>query len=268
MSPIRLLGAERQAASSFALAYPERAFEFLSDQEIVDGWDLPNVRLTFAKPEDSPEGLPLCPRWLSPETRRAASLGQIMPRLAEKFPDYVLPIVPQAETEGKWVLKGDLFHRPDAPLSGAAGSLADVVDTHGCGLVYQPEVEAEASFLVMGRRRDKTNVTLGVLKLLAERFFRIDVIQAARTVERADLVALSLDALDALAYTGWFSLNWIEMQDRTRLASFRPVPHAGLLTLRQAGADLLEEPKGVTVASPNHGFMAYPHYASYKRIGA
>jgi hypothetical protein len=41
MNTVRILGAEQQAASSLALAYPERSFEFLTDAAVADGWDLP-----------------------------------------------------------------------------------------------------------------------------------------------------------------------------------------------------------------------------------
>jgi hypothetical protein len=170
--------------------------------------------------------------------------------------------------EGTWRLKGDLFHRPDAPLIGTAAELDDVVDVHGCGLAYQREIAARGNFLVMGLRRGSGRVTLGVLELLAERFFRIDVIQAAEIVNRPDLVELSLAALDILDHAGYFSLAWLDTDDGLRLTSFRPVLRAGLLSLRAAGADLLAEPEGVCVARGGHRFVAYPHYSSYRGLGA
>ena len=43
-------GAEKQAAVSAALAWPERNFLFVSDQRVIDGWDLPNVKACRARP--------------------------------------------------------------------------------------------------------------------------------------------------------------------------------------------------------------------------
>jgi hypothetical protein len=264
---IRLLGAECQTASSFALAYPERRFEFVTDQNVADGWDLPNVTLTLAQPDQSaPQGLALCPRWLPADRRRELSLSVTSSHLATCGVARILPVFSKAGPTGEWQIKGDAFHRPDAPLSGTARSLTGVSDPHGCGLVYQPMVQARGKFLSLGRRWASGAVTLGVLEILAERFFRIDVLQAARTIDNPAIVHLTLAALDALAYEGFFSLNWLATQDGLRLTSFRPVPRAGLATLRRAGADLLAEPRAVTVAGPGHGFMSYPHYSSYQRI--
>ena len=73
MRHILVLGAERQAASSIACAYPDRTVTFVSDHTILDGDDLPNVRMVFASPDDPPvlpserELAPLCPRWLVKE---------------------------------------------------------------------------------------------------------------------------------------------------------------------------------------------------------
>ena len=54
MRHILVLGAERQAASSIACAYPDRTVTFVSDHTILDGDDLPNVRMVFASPDDPP----------------------------------------------------------------------------------------------------------------------------------------------------------------------------------------------------------------------
>ena len=80
MSDITVLGAELQAATSIAGAYPERAVTFVSDQAILDGSDLANVSMTFGKPEDramltrdARDVIALCPRWLEPQSARPLS---------------------------------------------------------------------------------------------------------------------------------------------------------------------------------------------------
>jgi len=263
---VRLLGAERQAASSMALAYPERRFAFLSDQTVVDGWDLPNVNIHYATPDDqtwaSGLSVTLCPRWLTENERARWSLNATFKHLAEASFEHLLPVQSSPESSGIWQVKGNVFHRPDAPESGKAMALADIVDPHGCGLVYQPKLATLASYLVMGRRLED-RVALGVMRIHAERFFRDDVIQAAQTVRHPFLVEQALRVLDSLSYQGYFTLNWVETNTGLFLSSFRPTPRVGFRTLRDNGADLLSPTSGTSVAAPGGGFVAQPHYASY-----
>src|SRR5262245_59162737 len=76
---IGLLGADKQAAVSAALAFPERRFLFVTDEKVLDGWDLPNVTPRAATPNGiealrhrpATAWFPLCARWCSP------ALGQV-----------------------------------------------------------------------------------------------------------------------------------------------------------------------------------------------
>ena len=47
---IILLGAEKQAAVSAALAWPEVQFKGFTGQPVIDGWDLHNLQFYAANP--------------------------------------------------------------------------------------------------------------------------------------------------------------------------------------------------------------------------
>ena len=284
-SSIILLGAESQAATSFAIAYPECRFVFVTDKPIVDGWDLANVEFRRASVEEAdeeasiisstaePSMMALCPRWI----KRPCPLQQTLPTLEQALPGLVVPVTRhfvQAETGSTpanrskpvFVVKGDLWHRPDAPMIGTEAELTMLDDPYGCGLVFQPRQAAEATLLVVGRRWRNDSVALGVFRLHAERFFRSDVIQAAETVDRPDLVEASLSGLAALEHVGLFTFVWLETPTGLALVSFRPVPRAVCLALRHAGVSLLRAPSGTCVASQGVRSLSAVHYASYQKL--
>ena len=68
--PLLVLGAELQAAVSLALSRPDLRFLFVSEQDVVDGWDLDNVEIRRASRESfRPSGslnnvIVLNPKWL------------------------------------------------------------------------------------------------------------------------------------------------------------------------------------------------------------
>jgi hypothetical protein len=272
MSGIVALGAEMQAATSLALAYPDRDVLFVSDQAVLDGWDLPNVRFRHATPaswhgpaarEDAV--VALCPRWLRSEDWY---LTRILP-LAERAigSSFVLPVRERPGADGLWHVKGDRRHRPDAPASGTAADLAEIVDTDGCGLVYQPHVRIEGTVAAIGRR-DGSGTALGLFRVLDERFFRIAIFQAAETVADDRLAELSLTVLDALAHAGWFTLTWLLTGDGPRLASVRAVPRAVFGAFRRGGIDPLAPLRGCSVLPAGLRLVAQPHYSSYRRLEA
>lgn len=269
MNAVVVLGAERQAASSLALAYPERRFVFHTRQDVVDGWDLPNVEIRAGRPGNVawPEGatvVPLCPAWLNAPEREAWKLSASFDRLTQAGFRHHLPVRPAPGPDGDWQAKGDVFHRPDDPQWGPAATLADSEAPPGCGLVFQPRLAARRHFLALGRRR-VDDIVFGVLRVYAERFFRDDVIQAAETVDHPLLAELTVAALRLLGREGFFSCNWLETDDGPFLTALRPVPRAGFGALRACGASLFTPGPGTTVARPGGAFIAYPHYAAYRR---
>lgn len=264
MTEINVLGAELQAAASLASAFPEQRFIFVSDQAVVDGWDLPNVRFRRAEPSSwqrSPTDIAVCPRWVEQPDRHALSV--IMPAIATDFAENVLRVQPRPGETGQWIAKGDRWHKPDAPRSGTAFALGDVEVPAGCGVVYQEQAASEGQFAAIGRRAQTGAASLGIFRICQERFFRDAIIQAAETIDAPDLVDLSLSVLDSVRHEGFFTLNWLETENGYRLSSVRPVPRAVFATFRRAGLDMLAEPT-VTQACPGgFRFISWPHYSSY-----
>ena len=272
MGRIVALGAEMQAASSLAQAYPRRDILFVSDQAVLDGWDIPNVKFRHGTADgwqrlvaNEDTIVPLCPRWLAQEEW---SLTNVLPRVAGALgAAYVLPVHDQPASHGHWMVKGNRWHRPDTPMAGPAGDLVEVTDTHGCGLVYQARAQADGTVMAIGRRTDSA-VALGLFRIYDERFFRITILQAAESVADKSLVALSLAALAALDHRGFFTLNWLLTHDGPWLTSFRPVPRAAFGAFARGGIDLLALPPGVSELRPELRFVAQPHYASYTKLEA
>jgi hypothetical protein len=271
MRSIVALGAEAQAATSLASAYPDNTVIFVSDRDILDGADLPNVRMVLATPsekakfaESADDVVPLCPRWVDGDT----SLSSASTRLARDQFGRVIPVSYRPGASGRWHVKGDRWHRPDNPLAGNAGELADVADTHGCGLIYQPHVEAAATIMTIGRRYEGGAALLGVIDVFDERFFRDVILQAAETIDAPDVVELSLEVLDMLDHRGFFTLNWLRTGDGLRLTSFRPVPRAIFQIFRRAGVDLLAPTSAMKVVPAGLRFIANPHYVSFERLRA
>lgn len=272
-----LLGAEKQAATSAALAYPGIGFTFVTDQSVIDGWDLSNVRCvlsTVPQISDLAEGaggplLPLCPRWIHPvlpEPRNRLgvfNLANVLADLSSPFGRHVVPVASAPEGTGSWIVKGDARHRPDAVITGRAADIMVTEDPDLCGVVFQPYVPARETLLVTGYRLGSQAVDIAALRIHAEVHCREDLITAAETVEAASLVELSLAMLERLAHSGWFSMKWLLVDDGYKLVSVRPVPKATFQVMRRAGLNPLAAPTRVTVARPGHRFIADNWYSSY-----
>lgn len=270
MTEVLVLGAEAQAATSIACAYPERTVTFVSDHAISHGSDLPNVRMLFAKPTDREvlmqragrQCVPLCPRWLPQGA--GLPLSRVFEKLEHQLPGHMLPVRDRPGADGRWIVKGDCRHRPDVPLSGTSQQLEDVIDPHGCGLVYQPLVEVSATIMAIGRRGQGTQ--FGCIQIFDERFFWDNILQAAEAVHLPDVVAATLNILDALDHWGFFNLNWLRTSHGLHLSSLRPVPRAIFQMFRCGGLDLLDDPPGVKVLRAGLRMIAAPTYVSFRSV--
>lgn len=266
---ILVLGAEKQAATSLAQAYPEHHFRFATDQTIIDGWDLPNVSIERARPGRDlgaafDRVVALCPRWLEPDAVERASLPHAIATLARAMPDKVLPVQAKPGDDGEWIVKGARWHRPDTPMTGDADVLDGVMDRHGCGLVYQRHLpDVDATLLVVGYRAAAGRVAVGVVRVLGEVAEREPFLTAGETTDAPAILEASLTALDVLDHHGFFSLNWVMSDDRPVLTSFRPVGRAIFTTFRRAGLDLLATPMTRCVAPAGFRFVGMPSYASF-----
>jgi len=273
---ILVLGAEKQAATSLASAYPERHFRFVSDHPVVDGWDLANVTIGFATPsrtvtltEAAERVVVLCPRWLEPAAADRAALPSSLGRLTSVLPDRVLPVETRPLGDGEWIVKGARWHRPDAPLVGDAALLGDLTDPHGCGLAYQRHQPSVAqSILVVGRRGASGNTALGVVEVRGEVLEREAFLVAGETIDAPEIVGDTVRALDTLDHRGFFALSWVVVERRPLLTSFRPVPRAVFGSFRRAGVDLLAEPTVPRVVPAGVCFIGMPSYASFRSLDA
>jgi len=276
--PIELLGAEKQAATSIALAYPERSFVFVTDHPVVDGWDLPNASFRFARPDDyraADNAVVLCPRWASTAPAvisnrlGTCALTVVFAALAARFPDWVLPVAEKPGGDGRWIVKGDTWHRPDFTITGTAADLANFDDPYGCGVAYQPFCRADRALLPVGRRFPSGRIVLGVFEILGEAQCREAMLVAAESLSDPGLVDRVVAIVDHLDHRGFFSMNWIAQGDRLLLTSMRPIPRAVLQALRHGGADVLIEPvTPLVVTRPAIKLVARQHYAQYRRLAA
>jgi hypothetical protein len=278
---IALLGAEKQAAVSAALAWPELPFLFVTDQPVVDGWDLPNVTFSHGVPGRLPDAaraatqcLALCARWATPNLPAPANalgafdLLTVLGQLRHQFGDVVLPVTATPPPGSTAVVKGNRWHRPDAPVVGAGLDATEIPDPGQAGVVFQEHWPAARHLLATGRRTGRGQVDLAVFHVRAESCARDDVLAAAETVCHDRLGELSVAILDHLDHRGFATLNWLERDGAVRLTSYRPTPRAVFRTLRQAGLDLFGPTAGVRVARPGLRFTVDIHYSSYQRLPA
>jgi hypothetical protein len=259
------LGAEKQAASSLALAYPDCTVIFVSDRDIVDGSDLSNVQIRRGTPADpirlrgtGDRIVPLCPRWLP-----GYALSRVFDRLERVLPKRCLPLRRQPTDSGEWVVKGNCWRWPDAPIIRNARELTDIIDVHGCGVLFQPYCRAEGTVMAIGRRERAGACVVGIVEVLQERFFRDDILQAAETIEDAEVLRASIEILDTLDHRDYFTLNWLRTDQGLKLTSLRPVPRAVFRSFLSGGIDLLGEVSSTKVAAPGLRFSAYPTYVPY-----
>jgi hypothetical protein len=275
-----VLGAEKQAATSAALAYPELEFVFLSEEPVLDGWDLANVRFERARPSElatisqrfGERVIPLCGRWVVgglgyPRNRFGRfDLSIVLPALKRVFPANVATISTVPPTSNNdWILKGDKWHRPDAVVTGPPLELVTVEDAHGCGRVFQPLLSSETSYLVTGYRWTERAADVAIIRLYGEVHCRENLVTAGETVEDRAIFELAIRMLETVDHFGWFSMKWLRVDGAPMLCSFRPLASAVLQTMRRGGLDtLLNRPKERRIANAGIRFIADNTYTSYE----
>jgi hypothetical protein len=283
---IGLLGAEKQAASSAAVTWPDRRFIFVSDQRVLDGWDLPNVRFAFARPDELStlpvdEFIPLCPRWLDPALSEPMNrlstfrLSAVMAELELAFPEFVLPVRTTRAIGGAQIVKGDARHRPDAAIhlgltcGQTTSRLPDpeIEDPQCCGVLFQPYLSRARTVLATGRCWAE-GVQLAVAAIHVEACARDEVLQAGETIAHAFIAEKTLAVLERLGHRGFFTCNWVQHEGRAWLTSVRPVPRALFGTILRAGLDLLVPPtrQGIQIARAGCKFVVTAHHSSYKAL--
>ena len=235
---ITIFGAEKQSATSIALAYPQFDFLFYTDQDVIDGWDLKNTEivktsisnysnLEFIR-ENIENMVVACPRWSSALTTSTSNvLGRfdllsIFKALTKKFESDILDITPTMPKDD-WIIKGNIFHKPDAIItSGDIGG--EIKDPHNCEIVYQILKKATTSFIVTGFRKTHENISIGAIKIHKDIHGRQEFLKAGESVVNDVILGKSMAMLDDLGHRGFFTFNWIFADNRYWLTSFRPIP--------------------------------------------
>jgi hypothetical protein len=271
---VAVLGAELQAAVSMALSRPDLRFLFLSERDVVDGWDLPNVTIrrsaaaagVAAALSGIPVVVPLSPDWaaVAGQDLRRWSLAKWLGALSDRRFDYVLP-VSAARPPGPWLVKGDLFHWPDAPVEGDGDSPGPAADGHRCGRLFQQRLQASAHFLTVGRWAGDERCALGTIRVHQEAAAREAFLLAGETVALPGIESRVRDIMAAAGHAGWFSINWVEDgRGDLWLTSLRPVARALFQLFRKGGIDLLAAPTAWNCLPAGLRFVVDHSYTEYR----
>ena len=276
-----LLGAEKQSATSFALSYPDKKFLFLSDQKVVDGWDLPNVTIkhstangleatcanysgTYISLSTKSTSKSIAPGFISEKQSCFDKLNHVY----KAFPDISLVLTKNfSEIPSKtFLVKGDFWHKPDAQQTVKAGNDEVPKDVYGCGYFYQELVDVEEKYISTGRA-EQGNLHLGLFKLHRESIAREEYVLAAETISDEQLLSLTKSILNYLKHEGFFTLTWICSKGRLFLTSIRPEPKALILTLKKAGIDLVDLKPGIEeIANAGFKMIGGINYSSYQPL--
>lgn len=276
---ICLLGAEKQAASSLAIAYPGINFYFLSDQKIIDGWNIKNASVHFATQENITEEycnkflrvLVLHPKWLLKFLKEPSNIIQsfnlmnVMFEFAKILPEQVLPISDKL-LPGMNIVKGNLFHRPDETSMVHQSAKSFVQDPHNAGIVYQPFLEKTNTINIIGYRKNKNTIGLGIFQIFKESICRDEYLLAAESIMNEKLIDWTLMLLNAIDHCGFFNFNWLQQKNTFYLSSFRPVPKAIFNTFINSGIDLLNSNESIKILPAGKKFISSIHYTSYRAL--
>lgn len=271
-----LLGAESPTAISFAEAYPEKRFVFISEAPIIPGHDLSNVEVLqvyasgfesiFSK--ENVIFIPLtglwCKRYSDHLGNESAffNLHQTLSAIEASFPGKTIPLslTPDFSISKKWISKGNFQHKPNAL---EFCTEADPVPDYDENVVYQPWIANSESYLVTGRFDADNQYGLGQFRIFSEAFGKNEQILAAETVINESVISMAVRILNDIDYKGYFSFNIIQSDDSYFVTSFRPYLRSLIYSLKTAGVDPLEHNGSVEVAKPGTKMIVSICYASY-----
>ena len=270
MAVFTVLGAERQSAVSLAAAYPEHHFVFVTDKTRCDGHDLPNIQIRLCERADfaaaaSEPPMIFCQRWLVGVTGQSpCRLSSVFAQLEKEFVSYLLPVYPAifADAAGRWQIKGDAWHKPDATLAGTAREVCGLLDPHGCGYLFQQHIkDVGHKYLVTGRRDGVGKIWIGVFLITGEAMYREPFLLSCSTTRHPELIRLTTAMLDFLDLKGFFSFSWLDSAEGMRLSSLRREPAPLFGTFRKAGMDLLTPADVVTMLAKPLSCVMTQNYA-------
>ena len=260
-----LTGAEKQAATSAALAYPEKQFLFVTNQPVIDGWDLPNVKMRHAEVGtlfDIDKTIALKQAWCS----SAQPLKNSLDVLAADMGAAVLPVLDAPDTTWEsWIVKGDNDHKPDGVITGSTVDTELPTDDYGYGYVFQEHKAGVKRNMFVTGRVTGGGLSLGTFLVYSESIAREDLLVAVESIEDKAVEVLAKHALDLLNVDGFFTFNLIENDEGIFITSFRPTPKPVFATMRKGGIDLLNGDAGTLGAG--YKFIGDIHYSSYQTLG-
>jgi len=267
---IILLGAEKQAAVSAALAWPEVQFKGFTDQPVIDGWDLYNLQFYAANPmsfhwsDQNDEIWPLCPRWLVANVQlKHPALHEVFDRLKPSFSAHMLNYSSE-RLHGNWIVKGDHWHLPDGPFTGSNRNGNSCVNKQK---FFQEYLGPCPTQMIIGLRKNSSTMGLGIFDVYRESLGADDLLMAGETVFNPETLNTSIAMLNTIGHIGFFTFTWVQKNKHYLLSSFRPVPRAVFQTLKLAGVDCLTlKENEVALAKAGVKFVVDIHYSSYQRL--
>ncbi|MBO3697273.1 hypothetical protein [Roseivirga sp. E12] len=271
-----LLGAESPSAISFAQAYPEIYFFFVSEERIISGQDLENVECLevtelayeYIFGEPCSGFIPLTSFWYkrycdyldipSPYLDLSATLVKI----EQIFPGGVLPIryVPDFSHASKWILKGNMDHKSNALEFWEESSYVPTLDEN---IKCQEWKGACENYLITGRTDDYGHYKMGLFRIHSEAFGKQGQILAAETIDDQELSSIVISLLERLGYSGYFTFNIIKSSETYLITSFRPYARSLIYSLRRAGVSLLDETKTNELAKSGIKMIVHICYSEY-----
>lgn len=269
-----LLGAEKQAATSIALAYPQKTFIGITDVRVVDGWDVPNLQFQFAKPGEIELATGaqihyLCQRYAFSNSSHldesVLSLSQVSAILKSKgFHEFLY--VERTPNELSRV-KGDLWRKPNQVAT--ATQPDDIVEEHSGGYVFQRLLKNCAKTYIVTGNQSPTGCVLGVVEILREGFSREQAILAAQVVRNDAVKKLVKTAVGLLELRGTFTATVVETHDGALcVTSVRRTIRGVANLLLKSGMDVLHPELSRDPVDWSYGHIAVMehHYSTYQEL--
>lgn len=257
-----LIGAEEQAALSFAEAYPELIFLLVTNEKIIDGWDLPNVKIEQFKKEYLYETNTIVIDSKYFGTNHLYSYRD----LVNKFTDSTLFLdaVASFEPYKSYVVKGNRCHKMDALqiIEGqellSSSSLFEDQD-----VVLQNWFDHDECFKVFGFIKDPDNYFISCWKIDQESVARKQYILSAESVDL--ILSESFTNELILNMEGFFNLTVLVSNKEMKISSIRKEPLPFIKTIRKEGIDLLNI-SGKVILKPGCKMMGEITYNEYEEL--
>ena len=271
-----LLGAESPTAISFAQAYPELSFVFVSEELIISGQDLANVKCMHVSKVDhahvfrqnNADFIPLTNLWYKRHcshlgiSSSVLDLSDTLTKIEEVLPGSTLPLrdYPDFSLAPKWILKGNREHKPNAiEYWQESNFMPNSDDSIKC----QEWKSTAENYVITGRVDGKGHCDMGIFGVHLEAFGKNDQILAAETIENPEFARKAIQLLDSLMYSGYFSINIVQSSNSFFITSFRPYSKGLIHSLIKSGVDILDQKKTGQIAKSGIKMIVDICYTEY-----